>query len=144
MFPSAPRVCSEHGGQKPVLSLSLDRIGAVGTKFSESLIRMQKFWAKKMDHFFFLQHVIILPRGQQGKDICYGTSEDWVKFKDKWMKKAEILPFYLLNTSTFQDSNWTVALNLFRSYIKWLKALPAIVHWQRCSKLPLPVQSYPL
>ena len=26
--PSAPRVCSEPGGQKPVLSLSLDRIGA--------------------------------------------------------------------------------------------------------------------
>ena len=27
MCPSAPRVCSEPGGQKPVLSLSLDRIG---------------------------------------------------------------------------------------------------------------------
>ena len=26
MCPSAPRVCSEPGGQKPVLSLSLDRI----------------------------------------------------------------------------------------------------------------------
>ena len=28
MCPSAPRVCSEPGGQKPVLSLSLDLIGA--------------------------------------------------------------------------------------------------------------------
>ena len=27
MFPFAPRVCSEHGGQKQVLSLSLDSIG---------------------------------------------------------------------------------------------------------------------
>ena len=26
MCPSAPRVCSEHGGEKPVLSLSLDLI----------------------------------------------------------------------------------------------------------------------
>ena len=29
MYPSAPRVCSEPGGQKPVLSLSLDLIGWV-------------------------------------------------------------------------------------------------------------------
>ena len=28
MCPSAPRVCNEPGGQKPVLSLSLDRIVA--------------------------------------------------------------------------------------------------------------------
>ena len=31
MCPSAPRVCSEPGGQKPVLSLSLDRIWWSGT-----------------------------------------------------------------------------------------------------------------
>ena len=31
MCPSAPWVCSEPGGQKPVLSLLLDRIGPLGT-----------------------------------------------------------------------------------------------------------------
>ena len=34
MCPSAPRVCSELGGQKPVLSLSLDIIGIQIIDFS--------------------------------------------------------------------------------------------------------------
>ena len=41
MCPSAPRVCSEPGGQKPALSLPLDRINKVNwtlTKF------FQKYW----------------------------------------------------------------------------------------------------
>ena len=43
MCPSAPRVCSEPGGQKPVLSLSLDRIGPLGTNFNEILIKIPNF-----------------------------------------------------------------------------------------------------
>ena len=34
MCPSAPRVCSEPGGQKPVLSLSLDLIGKVEHRYT--------------------------------------------------------------------------------------------------------------
>ena len=48
MCPSAPRVCSEPGGQKPVLSLSLDRIRPLGTKFSDIRIKIQKFSVNKM------------------------------------------------------------------------------------------------
>ena len=36
MCPSAPRVCSEPGGQKPVLSLSLDRILSAKIKKHEN------------------------------------------------------------------------------------------------------------
>ena len=48
MCPSAPRVCSEPGGQRPVLSLSLNLIVPLGTNFSEISIRIQSFSFKNM------------------------------------------------------------------------------------------------
>ena len=48
MCPSAPRVCSEPGGQKPVLSLSLDLIRTVGTHFREIWIKIQSISLKKL------------------------------------------------------------------------------------------------
>ena len=47
MCPSAPRVCSKPGGQKPVLSLSLDLIGPLGTNFNEILIKIHHFLSRK-------------------------------------------------------------------------------------------------
>ena len=38
-----------------------------------------------------LYHVTILPWGQKGKGICYGKSEDWVKFMDKLNEKNRII-----------------------------------------------------
>ena len=48
MYPFAPRVCSEPGGQKQVLSLSLDLISAVLLKPS-----CDKVWCKSFFCFFF-------------------------------------------------------------------------------------------
>ena len=59
MCPSAPRVCSEPGGQKPVLSMSLDRIINVCANFhviwNRKLITAQ--WAtEKNSCFIFSFH----------------------------------------------------------------------------------------
>ena len=43
MCPSAPRVCSEPGGQKPVLSLSFDRIAFITKCEVELLIHSQHY-----------------------------------------------------------------------------------------------------
>ena len=48
MCPTALRVCSEPGSQKPVLSLSLDCIGLLGINYKEIWNKMQWFSVKKM------------------------------------------------------------------------------------------------
>ena len=48
MCPSAPRVCSEPGGQRPELSLSLDLIGPLETHFNEIFIEIHTFSFKKI------------------------------------------------------------------------------------------------
>ena len=54
MWPSAPRVCSEPGGQKPVLSLSLDLI-----KSGRNMAKWNfKEYGKDMSHEVYIENSV--------------------------------------------------------------------------------------
>ena len=54
MCPSAPRVCSESGGQKLVLSLSLDRI-----KGMDFFVLIKRFISQRTNMFYFMYFFIM-------------------------------------------------------------------------------------
>ena len=87
--PSAPRVCSEPGGQKPVLSLSLDLIGSLGTHFtdiSETCIKI--FFARKCQR---LRLNVLNTREVGTLKVNFSRTEIWSSSRIKFNCRRLIL-----------------------------------------------------
>ena len=94
----APRVCSEPGGQKPVLSLSLDHIASC--KPYERLdaincLYVQNYWRTKKHTYFK-----ILVQERRNSTSCEVTSFLHCRFFAFWGKVLELRPFLLLKILT--------------------------------------------
>ena len=77
MFPPQPRVCSEPGGQKPVLSLSLDRIK-----------RIQTHWVPRLHSVRFEDDILGCISLSENAHGFISYSMKWFpQYTDEWNNK---------------------------------------------------------
>ena len=108
MCPSAPRVCSEPGGQKPVLSLSLDLIGGAtflhmeltcGEKFNFELM----ITPRTLNVFFWYKNGVFIQHKTLSKIIIW---RDYHKLKFTRICLHSIISNPLDNFATIHLETW--------------------------------------